>query len=509
MNDWVTLNDKFYTNGGVDFGLLYNKNTGNFQIKQKSILGEFSSPGLAVLYENGGWTGDALRITEGSNPLFTYDSGDIFQSNPKETEIAKNLNTDARSQTYSAFQTLGGTNSGIKLNSSAFPENQNGAANITNAVPGSTPGVAGAVPILSNPPGSGNILDLFSPGLSPNPNFTPLPNPAVGETLKYPIDLLETTQDTLHITQIEYQSPTQDIFSGSADIDEIIRSGITRTYGLSKKKLQGSVILPVPNNVQDSNNVAWATDEMNSFTAGATSAVLNKPAEVAAGLGAAKLTEILGGGALAKLAGGIPKAAMLAYLGSKAVGGGSEPENLLKASLTSFILNKYGIEVSPESILARGLGVVPNSNLQLLFNNVTLRSFNFSYMMSPRSKDEATRVNKILRWFKQGMAAKKSNLQAGGATLFLGTPNVFKLEYKSGDSAIKGMNKFKICALKGFAVNYTPTSKWSAYDEGQPTSIIMTMNFQEIEPIYDTDYQETSDDISFELPSVGPEDIGY
>ena len=228
MNDWITLKENFYNNGGVDFGLLYNRKTGDFQIKQKSVLGEFSSPGLAVLYENGGWTGDALRITGGSNPLFTYDSGDIFQSNPKETNIAKQLNTDARKQVYSAFQTLGGTNSGVKVNSTALPENQNGNASTTNAVPGSTPGVAGNIPELSNPPGFGNILDLLSPGLSPNPNFTPLPNPAVGEALKYPIDLLETAQDTLHITQIEYQSPTQNIFSGNADIASIVRQGITR-----------------------------------------------------------------------------------------------------------------------------------------------------------------------------------------------------------------------------------------------------------------------------------------
>jgi hypothetical protein len=512
MNDWITLKENFYNNGGVDFGLLYNRKTGDFQIKQKSVLGEFSSPGLAVLYENGGWTGDALRITGGSNPLFTYDSGDIFQSNPKETDIAKQLNTDARKQVYSAFQTLGGTNSGVKVNSAALPENQNGNASTTNAVSGSTPGVAGNIPALSNPPGSGNILDLFSPGLSPNPDFTPLPNPAVGEVLKYPIDLLETAQDTLHITQVEYQSPTQDIFSGNADIASIVTQGITRS-GVSKKVLKGAVILPVPNNAQDSNNVAWTTDEMNSLTTAATSTVLNKLPETTAGLFGAKLAEALanikGAGGAAAIAGGIPKAAMLAYLGSMAVGGGSEPENLIKASLTSFILNKYGFEVSPESILARGLGVVPNSNLQLLFNNVTLRSFNFSYMMSPRSEGEATRVNKILRWFKQGMAAKKSNLQAGGATLFLGTPNVFKLEYKSGNDPIKGMNKFKICALKGFSVNYAPNNQWSAYDGGQPTSVIMTMSFQEIEPIYDTDYQETNSDISFELPSVGPEDIGY
>ena len=263
----------------------------------------------------------------------------------------------------------------------------------------------------------------------------------------------------------------------------------------------------MPNNAQDSNNVAWGEDNMNSLTTAATGTILNDPAKAAGGLLASAATGMLPG--MGGIAGQLPKIALLTDLMNKAAGGGAESENMLKSALTSYILQKYGFEVSPESILARGLGVVPNSNMQLLFNNVTLRGFNFSYLMSPRSEDEAKVVNQIIRTFKQGMAAKKRNLQAGGASLFLGTPNVYKLEYKSGNDPIKGINKFKICALKGFAVNYSPNGKWSAYEGGQPSSVTMTMTFQEIEPIFDTDYQETTGDISFELPPVGSEDIGY
>jgi hypothetical protein len=503
MNDWVILNANFYTNGGVNFGLLYNPKTGDFQIKQRDIFGGFSLPGLAVLYENGNWKGDALRI----NDLFTYNPGDLLQANPIQTSTAINLNTLARRQVYAAYQTQGGKNSGLVLNSTALPQNQNGAAGTTNAAAGTSAGIAGAIPILSNPPGQGNILDLFSPGLTSTVNFPTIPNPALtGEVLTYPIDLIQNSQDTLHITQVEYQSPTQELFSGTADIDKIIQDGITRNT-VVKTKLQGSVILPIPNNAQDSNNVAWNTDEMNSLTAGATATVSNNLAGTSAGLAASEILKAMPG--FGGVAGQIPRIALLASLYNRALGS-NQSESLVKSALASYVLQKYGIEVPPESILARGGGIVPNSNLQLLFNNVTLRNFNFSYMMSPRSENEATRINKILRFFKQGMAAKKNSVQAGGASLFLGTPNVFKLEYRSGNSSIKGMNKFKICALKGFNVNYSPNNQWSAFEGGQPSSVIMTMSFQEIEPIYNTDYQDNkSGDIVFDNPQVKADEIGF
>ena len=95
-----------------------------------------------------------------------------------------------------------------------------------------------------------------------------------------------------------------------------------------------------------------------------------------------------------------------------------------------------GVEVSPEALLARGIGVIPNSNMELLFNAPTLREFQYSWQMSPRDEDEAEQVKKIIRFFKQGMAAKTLANKAGARTLFLGTPNVFQLEFKTQNGKI-------------------------------------------------------------------------
>jgi hypothetical protein len=178
-----------------------------------------------------------------------------------------------------------------------------------------------------------------------------------------------------------------------------------------------------------------------------------------------------------------------------------------------------GLDIPAETILARGYGVVPNSNLELLFNGPTLRGFTFGYRMTPRSQKEAANVRRIIRFFKQGMAARKMTGQAGQGSAFLKSPNVFKLKYKSvGGVSIPGVNKFKICALTQFGVDYTPESQWTAYEDpsspGQPVSVIMSLQFNELEPVYESDYQDKDKNGIFkglenDLESISDNDVGY
>ena len=329
--------------------------------------------------------------------------------------------------------------------------------------------------------------------------------------LKYPLDLLDTGQDILVIQQFRYQPPRQDIFK---DPKNILQNGIQRKSALRDKPLV-QIFLPIPNNLQDSNNVSWGPDNMNNLTAAAAGAVLSKPGDYIASattgalIGAISSALGLGGsvGSGAELG---AKFKMLADLYTSAQGS-NEATALAGTALSSQILNMAGFEVSPESILANAAGLVPNSNLELLFNAPALREFRFDYRFSPRSEKEATTLRHIIRSFKQGMAPRKRNSSAGSASYFLATPNVFQLRYKtSNKEGIPGLNKFKICALTGFAVNYTPDGQWASYDGGQPVSYMVSMSFNELEPIYANDYSERiASGLENDLEPVGDDDIGY
>ena len=105
------------------------------------------------------------------------------------------------------------------------------------------------------------------------------------------------------------------------------------------------------------------------------------------------------------------------------------------------------------------------------------------------------------------MAVRRGQVEGytneGGSNFLLGTPDVYRIQYRRGSTTqeeIKGLNKFKTCALTDFSVNYTQ-GRWAAYAaDSQPVSTLITMSFAEIAPIYRDDYETQNfddDDVGF------------
>ena len=323
----------------------------------------------------------------------------------------------------------------------------------------------------------------------------------------------EEGQDHLVISQYKYKVPRGDVLFNKDSSSNLLIEGLSRNSAL--EKFLGLVRLPMPNDITDSNNVKWGEDVMNAIEA-AGIAQWHNASGLEQGLAAAAQ---IGGDVLG--AEGLGGAVVLGKILGGEGGSLSQIRDTYGAEITSRILAMAGIEASAASILARGRGVVPNSNLELLFQAPMLREFQFNYRMSPRSDSEARVINHIVRFFKQGMAAKKVTASSGtGSSYFLGTPNVFRLQYRTANNAApEGVNRIKTCALTGTSVNYTPEGTWTSYENGQPVSIMMTLRFQELEPLYDTDYSEAAagsdsvrDNDTTSLGhklSIGPNEVGY
>jgi hypothetical protein len=334
--------------------------------------------------------------------------------------------------------------------------------------------------------------------------------------LTYPKDILKNKQDTFEITQYNYQAPGGDVFAKSNIYSTVFgNGGLQRNSAI--KDFIGTVVLPMPNKVVDQNAVSWSGDTMGTISMGVGGYAYQNTAAALAGQGAASLGNTVLTTATKGMA-SIPPEVMTALkqLATVGVAGGAGIVNRadFRAMLASLAIKGAGFDISPETILARGYGVIPNSNLELLFNGPTLRGFTFGYRMTPRSQDEARNVRRIIRFFKQGMAARKMSGQAGQGSAFLKSPNVFKLKYKSAGKSIPGVNKFKICALTQFGVDYTPESQWTAYEDpaspGQPVSVVMSLQFNEIEPVYESDYQPSIfKGLENDLDKITDNDVGY
>ncbi len=306
--------------------------------------------------------------------------------------------------------------------------------------------------------------------------------------VKYPMDM-SNSMDHMFIQCYSYRAPYAAALDGKTG-DGLFRKkrksgfafGSERTTPY-KRKLGAGIKLPMPNNMTDGNPRNWGEQSMD---AGQMGAIQSSSKNVLTSF----FTNDFGGyGATAR------KLSMQGEMLTQ-----ESTRGLSIANKIAQLASESGFgDVSSEQVLSRSVGVVVNSNTELLFAGVSLRSFEYQWLLSPRNRLEAANVRMIIRAFKQWSAPKKvrkidngelSNVgKAGGPSFFLGTPNIFRLRFvTNGNRNILGVNKFKACALQNVDLNYTPEGQWLAYENGMPISVMMTLRFAELEPIYDTDY---------------------
>ena len=322
-----------------------------------------------------------------------------------------------------------------------------------------------------------------------------------GGVLRYPLEALTGSTDYLQINIIEYKRQPNQLTRPTGFGTNTLNSAVggTSSGSLARKSVinDGSILLQVPSNVQDGNAVNFGDSSMNTLV-GAAAGVIGNTMQA----GGKRVAETIEGKKTLSSGLGAFGADVKKDLKERfgdSTGLGQAAQNFMNAQLTSSALGVFGGNVSAQQLLARQQGQIFNPNLELLFDAPTLRSFTFSFKMTPRSQQEARQCKLIIRSFKQNMAPK-ANLeggQVGGTGIFLKTPNIFELSYKRGGRDHPFLHKFKQCFLTNFSVNYTAEGTHTTYDDSTPVSMTMDMTFKEIEPIYDTDYKDSDNSVGF------------
>ena len=310
-----------------------------------------------------------------------------------------------------------------------------------------------------------------------------------GGVLRYPFEALTERTDYLQIDINQYESARQR--SGNEN-NLIGRVGTRRLssrgrnpFGLTTKSLvnKGTILLQIPSQVQDGNSVSYGDSRMNTIVGAALQGTTDVTTAIADGL-----TQPGGGNIFDRIE--EAKDGALGAMG-KALEASNVDVNtarqLFNAKIATGVVGAFGGNVSVNQLLARQSGQIFNPNMELLFNGPTLRNFRFSFKMTPRSPEEAEQCKLIIRTFKMNMAPKVTNGR-GEQSLFLNTPNVFELRYKSGAANHPFLHRFKQCFLTDISVNYTGEGVYATYENREPVSMIMDLTFKELEPIYDQDY---------------------
>ena len=317
--------------------------------------------------------------------------------------------------------------------------------------------------------------------------------PASG-LLRYPYEAITQNTDYLQIRIFKYErKDSSDVKSGPKSYASTAALDVSNYVSNKAKVLgpEGVIILPMPSNIQDSNVVSYDSDSMNTFAAmgvNVVSGIMDKAGTSLgqAASGGAKFPNDPGEQNNTNYDTALQELGKI--LNNESVRGAATAKAAVSA------VNLFGANVSFNSLLARTQSKILNPNMELLFNNVTLRTFRFSFKFAPRDPNEATAVKSIIRTFKKNMAA-----QVAKDNIFLQTPNIFKLTYRKGNQNHPFLHRFKDCALSDMSVQYTGDNVYATYSDGTPVSMIMNLTFKELMPIYSSDYDK--DDSGTAMPN--------
>lgn len=293
------------------------------------------------------------------------------------------------------------------------------------------------------------------------------------QILKYPLKHTSQNYDYIKITPMKYE-PGLDFKNINPKNDfsfERIQNRITTPSG-------STIFLPMVPGITESNSVGWGEDSLNPIQVAfgqAAGSIINDPNKFTLQGAFDNITDLMN----------------------------TAKDFITKPKLQSAITAMFAGQAVGANFLGRS-GIVINPNLELLFTGPKLRTFSYNFKFTPRSRDEAVEIRTIIKVLKKSMAVGHTQ-----GELFLQVPSVFDIKYiyyggESGGKEHPFMNKIKPCALTGLNVDYTPDGSYMTYGSnnrenpdskgsGSMTSYGLSLQFSELEPIYNEDLGDVND----------------
>jgi hypothetical protein len=148
-------------------------------------------------------------------------------------------------------------------------------------------------------------------------------------------------------------------------------------------------------------------------------------------------------------------------------------------------MSKFGSSVSAESIAGASVKQLANPYLTMVFRGVDFRKFSFQFKFSPFTPNDAQVIFNIMQSFRKNSLPTHSSQNA-----FLGYPSECEIQYLWQGSPNNWLNRFKRSVCTKVDINYTAQGLFAAMRDGFPASVIMNVEFTELDIV-------TADDISY------------
>jgi hypothetical protein len=203
-------------------------------------------------------------------------------------------------------------------------------------------------------------------------------------------------------------------------------------------------------------------------------------------------------------------------LGAGVIGGVG---NMIAPTVTAAASTVAGYAGAGMRLMGKG---TINPKVDLLYGNTQLRGFQFDYFMAPQSEAETQTLDKIVRTLRKYSSPEITALPPGfeGATNFLGgnfgsasgqssqlqsglwfiPPAEFLVTFHTVQPNAENnaqisekenpyLPKIGRCVLSRVDVNYTQQGSYSTFKNGSPTSLFLTLVFNEMRVISQADIE--------------------
>jgi len=130
-------------------------------------------------------------------------------------------------------------------------------------------------------------------------------------------------------------------------------------------------------------------------------------------------------------------------------------------------------------------GVVLSDRMELAFQGIDKRTFQYEFKMNPKSEDEAKEIRNIIHAFKVNMLPEFEGSDSHGRALIV--PNTFDIEYHWNGAENQFLHKISTCVLESMNVSYGgdkyKTHAGVSGDGAPPIDTTLSLTFKELDLI--------------------------
>lgn len=228
---------------------------------------------------------------------------------------------------------------------------------------------------------------------------------------------------------------------GVAAIGALGLENVASTFSGAKKRLATAIALHAPNNMSTTYSVNYDEEDTDVYAMG-----------------------------LAAYGGTAAAAEARKQKGGSNIAGDGAGNAIVAAALSQ------GLKLPGTGGISRITGLAPNPRKEQIFKHVNFRTFTFDYQFYPRDAQEAENVQDIIYQFKYHMHPEFKD-----ANNFLYIyPSEFDIFYYNNGQENMNVNRHTSCVLTDMVVNYSPNGQFTAFSNGMPTQINVTLTFKEL-----------------------------